>query len=47
MSYRRFVGERDWNFPVNDLDSADRCDPNLGSGGLSVLSITAASVWPS
>jgi hypothetical protein len=32
-SYRRFVGERNWNFPVNDLDSADGCDPNLGCRG--------------
>jgi len=32
MSYRGFVSERNWNFPVNDLDSADRCDPNLGRG---------------
>jgi hypothetical protein len=33
MSNYRFVGDRDWNFPVNDLDSADRCDPNFGCGG--------------
>ena len=33
MSYRRFVSERNWNFPVYHLDAADRCDPNLGRGG--------------
>jgi hypothetical protein len=31
MSYRRFVSKRNLNFPVNDLDAADRCDPNLAA----------------
>ena len=35
MSYRRFVSERNWNFPVNDFDLVDRCDPNLGRGAKS------------
>ena len=33
MPYRRFVGERNWNFTINDFDPTDRCDSHLGCGG--------------
>jgi len=35
MSYRRFVSKRNWNFPVNHLDAADRCDPTLDAAAKS------------
>jgi hypothetical protein len=28
MPYRGFVGERNWNFAINDFDPTDRCDPH-------------------
>jgi hypothetical protein len=28
--YRSFVGERNWDFPVNDLDPTDRRDTHFG-----------------
>ena len=32
MPYRRFIGERNWNFAINDFDTTDRCNSNFGGG---------------
>jgi hypothetical protein len=42
MPYRRFVRERNWNFPINNLDPTDRCDPYFGCrGSRSCFDLTA------
>ncbi len=33
MPYRRFVGERNWNFAIDDFDPTDRCNSHFGRGG--------------